>query len=110
MSDHPSKKNCTEYKGAAQNLVIGFVSGALLSSIKSCAREKTQSKNIKNGFKAAVQSAVATASMARANHKMRYGDYASGVLSLAMGAIAIYAIEKKYVTDAQRQNKKRGKK
>lgn len=92
MSQH---YNYAPYKGIAQNFIVGFVSGALVSSIKNSAKDTaTQGEKIKGGFKTAVQSGLAAAMIAEANEQMINGCHTNAMLFLGAGAVGVYAIEK----------------
>lgn len=92
MSQHYSY---APYKRITQNFIVGFVSGALVSSIKNSAKETaTQSEKIKGGFKTAVQSGLAAAMITEANERMISGRHIDAALFLGVGAVGVYAIEK----------------
>lgn len=103
MSRRYSRELRCEYKGSVQNFSIGFVSGALLSALKNSAKEgRSSQENIKSGFKTAIQSGIAAASIARANDRMIKDRDTDAVISLAFGAGLVYFIEKAWVEKNQK--------
>lgn len=77
-----------------QDFMVGFVSGAVVSAVKNSARDTTQNEKLKDGLKTAIQSGVAASAISRSNRQMTHGHYWDAMLSLAIGASGVYAIEK----------------
>lgn len=84
----------SEPHALTQDFLVGFVSGALVSTVKNGAKEISQNEKIRDGFKTAVQSGIAASTISRSNRQMTYGHYWDAMLSLSIGASAVYAIEK----------------
>ncbi len=83
-----------EPKTLLRDFLVGFVSGALVSAVKNSAKATDKNEKIKDGFKTAVQSGISASAISRSNRQMLCGYYVDGVLSLAIGGSAVYAIEK----------------
>lgn len=98
MSQHLwSNNGCmpAPYRGMAQNFLVGFVSGAVVSSIKNAANDHLDSnEKLFDGFKTALQSGIAAGTIAHANEQMMHGHYGSAMLSLGVGAAGVYGIQK----------------
>lgn len=94
MSQNSNHYGVSEPHALIQDFTVGFVSGAVVSAVKNGARETTQNEKLKDGFKTAIQSGIAAAAISRSNRQMTHGHYLDAMLSLAIGAGAVYAIEK----------------
>ena len=86
-----------------RDFTVGFVSGAVVSAVKNGAKEGEQSEKIKDGFKTAIQSGIAASAISRSNRQMVHGHYLDAMLSLAIGGVAVYTIEKLH--ESQIKNK-----
>ncbi len=87
-----------------RDFTVGFVSGALVSSVKNSAKESSANEKIKEGFKTAAQSGIAASVISRSNRQMLCGHYADAMLSLAIGAASVYMIEK--INESKKQHLK----
>lgn len=94
MSQNSNHYGVSEPHALIQDFTVGFVSGAVVSAVKNGARETTQNEKLKDGFKTAIQSGIAAATISRSNRQMTHAHYLDAMLSLAIGAGAVYAIEK----------------
>ncbi|MCK9337991.1 MAG: hypothetical protein M0P43_09195 [Arcobacteraceae bacterium] len=84
-----------EYKGFVEDFTVGFVSGALVGSVKNMANDHMNSnEKIEEGFKTAVQGGIAASAISYGGHSMSNGNYVNSLLALGMGAFGVYTIQK----------------